>query len=162
LVHLSERRARDGAALEAAEQLIDRTAEVGQDALLDVRERARRDLILKSLEPGPKLLGQEIGHDAEELAHLDEEALELDYRALHAERVLAMRIGDAVVVPARAEKSAAETEGGVREDDLERREVRADEAVALHAGAIGGELLLGTYAHAARIGHHENKATRVP
>jgi hypothetical protein len=157
LVHLPERRARDGPAFEAAKELIDGASEIGEDALLDVRERARRHLVLETLEARSKLLGEEVGHDAEELADFDEETLKLDDGALDAQRVLAVRGPDAVVVPARAEQLASEAERDVGEDHLKRGEVRADEAVALNARALDGELTIGPDAHALCIGHHEKQ-----
>ncbi len=157
LVHLPERRARDGPAFEAAEELIDRASEIGEDALLDVRERARRHLVLEALEARSKLLGEEVGHDAEELADFDEETLKLDDRALDAHRVLAMGGPNPVVVPTRAEKPASEAEPEVGEDHLKCGEVRPDEAIALNARAMDGELTIGPDAHALCIGHHEKK-----
>ena len=110
LVHLAERRAGERAPLEAREELVDRPAELGLDALLDLLEGPRRHLILQPLEPGAELLGEEVRHDGEELADLDEEALELEDRALDAPRVARCACGDAVVVPALRRRAATETE----------------------------------------------------
>ena len=91
LVYLTERSAGQRTSLEPREHLIDRTSEIGKNAMLDVLEGPRRNLILQAFEPGAKLLREEVGHDAEQLADLDEEPLELDNRSLYAQGIATVR-----------------------------------------------------------------------
>src|SRR5207244_1663096 len=57
------------------------------EAPLHVAVGARGDGVLQSGELGAELLGEEVGHDRDELAHLDEEALQPPDGALDAARV---------------------------------------------------------------------------
>jgi hypothetical protein len=86
-VDLTDRCRCDRPRLELRERFGHRTTELLDDARLDVLVRARRHCVLQSLELATELLGEEVRHDGDQLADLDEQALELDDRALDAARV---------------------------------------------------------------------------
>ena len=72
-----------GVAIELGEDFVGRApAELLAQTGLDVLVGPGRHLILQPFELAAKGLGQEVGHDADELADLDEQALQLDHRLL--------------------------------------------------------------------------------
>jgi len=128
LVHLTERRARDGRLVELGEEARHRLLQLGLDAPLDLGERPRRNLILKALELGAELLGEEVRQDGKELADLDEEALELEDGALDALRVLLVNAGELLIAVRAPEEPRLEREPQVAPEHDERRRVRLHEA----------------------------------
>ncbi len=128
LVDLSERRARDARAIEALEERVDFSAELVLDALRDLFERARRDLVLKPLELAAELFGKKVRHDRQELSDLDEQTLKLEDRRVDERRVAFVHRRDALAFPVLSEDATPPREPQVAADDLERRHVRAHEA----------------------------------
>ena len=78
------------------------------------RVGARRHLILQPLELVAERLGEEVGHDADELADLDEQALQLDDGALDAAGVAPVRGQGEALDGLRAAKAAGDGEPEVR------------------------------------------------
>ena len=95
---------------------------------------------MQPFEPGAKLLGKKVGHDAHELADLDEQPLELDDGALDSNGIEPVDLADSIVVPGRAEEPPSQRDHEIGEDHLKRRQVSANEPVALHARAPSFEL----------------------
>ena len=90
-VDLADRRRGDRLGRELREQLgRAAAAELLAQARLDVAVRARRHLILQPLELLAERVGQEVGHDADELADLDEQAAQPQDRGLDPARVPAV------------------------------------------------------------------------
>ena len=77
-------------------------------ALRDLLEGPRRDLILEPLELGPKLFGEEVRHDRQELADLDEQPLEPKDRRVDAPCVSLVNLSDAGVAPRLTEEARPE------------------------------------------------------
>ena len=74
-----------GTAVELGEHLVGSTpAELLAQPRLDVLVGPGRHLVLQPLQLAPERLGQEVGHDADQLADLDEQALQLDHRLFNA------------------------------------------------------------------------------
>ena len=124
-----------GARSKSVEDRVDLLAELRLDALGDLVERARRHLILQPLELAAERVGQEVRHDREQLADLDEQALELEDRDVDAPRVPPVDLADALAAVRLAEEPRLRGEPHVAEDDLERRRVGAEEAPAVRRGA---------------------------
>ena len=81
---LTERRGRDGLALERREALVGLLAVGGDERALDVPERVRRDVVLQALEllrEGPR---QEPAEDGEHLTELDEDPAQPEHPAQQA------------------------------------------------------------------------------
>jgi hypothetical protein len=114
-----------GRGIELGEDLVGTAAaELLAQPRLDVGIGTRRHLILQALQLAAKVLGEEVRHDADELADLDEEALQLDHRALHAAGVPAMDLeGQPLDRLARTE-APAHREPQVRDHDLRGDQVR--------------------------------------
>ena len=90
-VDLTDRRRRDRLLRELREQLRrSAAAELLAQARLDVAVRARRHLILQPLELLAERVGEEVRHDADELADLDEQAAQPQDRGLDPARVPAV------------------------------------------------------------------------
>ena len=86
-VHLPDRGGGDGALGELGEQLARPLAQLVADPALDVGERPRRDRVLEPRQLLPELGRQEVGHDADQLSHLDEQSLQVEDRPVDAARV---------------------------------------------------------------------------
>jgi hypothetical protein len=132
-VHLPEAGARDGLLVALGVALRHLAPEVRLDAQGDLGVGARRHLVLQPLELAPKLLGQEVGEDREELADLDEEPLQHQDGALDALGVPLVHVGEVALLVALAPQPRLEGEPQVARDHAEGGPVRANEAVAARA-----------------------------
>jgi hypothetical protein len=119
---LADRGRGDRALLELREHLA-RRADVLAQPSLDILERPRRHRVLKPLELAPKLLGQEVRHDRDQLTDLDEQTLQPDDRALDAARVPEVQRVQLVLDPRLGVPARAQPQPHVARDHLERREV---------------------------------------
>ena len=91
-VNLAERRGGDRLVRERLEHLLRRLAERFDERLADRLVRLGRHVVLQRLELLDDLARQERPHDGEDLTQLDVHAAQRDEAAIHATRVLAMRL----------------------------------------------------------------------
>src|SRR5690606_8735981 len=119
----------------AREQLRRRRAELFLDSRGDLLERARRDLVLQPFQLRAERLREEVRHDRQRLADLDEEALELEDRLVDALRVPPVDLRQVLLAVPAPEDLRLPEEPEVAEDDLKGRRVRPDEAPLILARA---------------------------
>ena len=112
-------------------------AELLAQARLDVVVGARRHLILQPAQLVAKRVGQEVGHDADELADLDEQAAQPDDRRLDAARVQLMLGARGALIRLGAAKAARQHQPDVRQRHLSSHEVRGQQTRgAGHGGGL--------------------------
>ena len=129
-VDLPDRGRGERALVELREHLLGAATVLLDQPLLDVLVRARRHRVLQPLELAAELLGKEVRHDRDQLPDLDEQALELDDRALDPARVAEVDLAELVLGPRVGMPARAEAEPEVAPDHDPRRPVRAPAAHA--------------------------------
>ena len=155
-VHLADRRRGDRLGRELGEHLGRRApAELLAQARLDVAVGAGRNLILQPLQLLAKGVGQNVGHDADELADLDEQAAQLDDGGLESGgRSCGASPASARAMAAGAAKPPRDRQAEIRQRDLGGHEVGGEETRAAGHGRIipcGGKVVARSRIPAANI-----------
>ena len=137
-MHLPDRRRSDRGPIELREDFVGTApTELLAQTRLDVLVGPGRNLVLQAFEPAAKRLGEEVGHDADQLADLDEQALQLDHRLLDPAGVAPVGLLGDLLQLVRAHEAALEREPQVRGRHQQRGGVGAQQPPPgwLRAGA---------------------------
>ena len=151
-VHLADRRRGDRHGRELREHLGRRApAKLLAQPRLDVAGGAGRNLILQPLQLLPERVGQDVGHDADELPHLDEEPAQLDDGGLDPAGVPAVLLQRQALDRGRTAKPARDRQAEIRDRDLGGHEVGGEETCAARHARIIPSRAVGTGMGALRV-----------